>query len=392
MTSEPRSGSDESSGEERRDDPRDSEGSEESKTTTETSEKRAESEASREQTDGGSDDDIPLNIAGHEDREAPSADAGGLLSGSDDDSDEDGPSGESDAPVTGEPSVDGQPDPSIDEDAGADSLGPDEDDEDEEVEPVEVLVNLAEDGEIDPWDIDIVAVTDKFLDRLDEGDLRTSGRALFYASVLLRMKSDAMLDDGDDEEEEPWEEPWEQGGEMAEGGFEGPDPFTALESEMDRRLERRRARGMPQTLDELVRDLRDAERDNWWKESREYDTSDSPAGFQRGTQELDYHTGDDLRMDDEPSASDVVGTAHEEHVDEIIDDVHDALREQYDKGRDEVLYREIAETGGSRVLTFLGLLFLAHRGHVRLNQDDMFGDLWVQDPNAATGSEEAIAD
>ncbi|MFC7138641.1 segregation/condensation protein A [Halosimplex aquaticum] len=342
-------------------------------------------------TDENGEEEIPLNIAGHEDRDPPGEDADGLFGEDDAASEASADGDESDDLVTGEPSVDGQPDPTVDGDA--ETASGESDDDDEAVEPVEVLVNLAEDGEIDPWDIDIVAVTDKFLDRLDEGDLRTSGRALFYASVLLRMKSDAMLDDGDDEEEaEPWEEPWEQGGEMAEDGFEGPDPFAALESEMDRRLERRRARGMPQTLDELVRDLRDAERDNWWKESREYDTSDSPAGFQRGTQELDYRTADDMRMDDEPSASDVTGTAHEEHVDEIIDDVHDALREQYDKGRDEVLYREIAETGGSRVLTFLGLLFLAHRGHVRLNQDDMFGDLWVQDPNAATGSEEAIAD
>jgi segregation and condensation protein A len=348
-------------------------------------------------TDDADDgDDIPLNIAGHEDRTPPGEDAGDPFG-----ADEGGESGGTDAAtddsgelVTGDPSVDGQPDPTIDAeaDAAASTAGDGEDDEGENVEPVEVLVNLAEDGEIDPWDIDIVAVTDKFLDRLDEGDLRTSGRALFYASVLLRMKSDAMLDDGDDEDEEPWEEPWEQGGEMADDGFEGPDPFAALESEMDRRLERRRARGMPQTLDELVRDLREAERDNWWKESREYDTSGSPAGFDRGTQELDYRSGDDFRMDEEPSAADVTDTAHEEHVDEIIDDVHDALREQYDKGREEVLYREIADTGGSRVLTFLGLLFLAHRGHVRLTQDEMFGDLWVQDPGAATGSEEAVAD
>ncbi|WP_436931023.1 segregation/condensation protein A [Halosimplex halobium] len=345
----------------------------------------------RESRGDGDEDDIPLHIAGHEDRDPPDESGANPFGGSVDGDDSDDAGDESaDELVTGDPSVDGQPDPAVDEeaDAAASTAGGDE-----EVEPVEVLVNLAEEGEIDPWDIDIVAVTDKFLDRLDEGDLRTSGRALFYASVLLRMKSDAMLDDGDDEEEaEPWEEPWEQGGEMADDGFEGPDPFAALESEMDRRLERRRARGMPQTLDELVRDLREAERDNWWKESREYDTSDSPGGFDRGTQELDYRTGDDLRMDEEPSAADVTDTAHEEHVDEIIDDVHDALREQYDKGREEVLYREISETGGSRVLTFLGLLFLAHRGHVRLTQDEMFGDLWVQDPNAATGTEEAVAD
>jgi segregation and condensation protein A len=253
-----------------------------------------------------------------------------------------------------------------------------------------VLVALAEDGEIDPWDIDIVAVTDKFLDRLDEADLQTSGRALFYASVLLRMKSDAMLEDDEDEapEPEPWEAAMNGDGEGAEGG----DPFATLEAEMDRRLERRRARGMPQTLDELVRDLREAERDSWWKESREYDTSDSPEAYQRGTQELDYRSGDDFRMDDEPTAEDVTGTAHSENIDDVIESVHAAVREHYEQGREEVLYREIAGAGGSRVETFLGLLFLAHRGQVRLQQDDLFGDLWIQDPSAATGSGEAVAD
>ena len=315
---------------------------------------------------GDQADDIPLNITGHEDRELPgeSGDAATLLGepdGADDDTAmaQDGPEGDHD------------------------------DTDDEDVEPVEVLVQLADDGEIDPWDIDVVRVTDKFLGRIDDADLRTSGRALFYASVLIRMKSDAMLGEGDDEEEPA--EPWEQA--MSEDApIEEPDPFAALESEMDRRLERRRARGMPQTLDELVRDLRDAERESWWKESREYDTSDSPTGYDRGTQELDYRGADDMRLDEEPSAADVTGTAHAENIDDIIADVHDAVREQYDQGREEVLYREVDTAGGTRVETFLGLLFLAHRGQVRLQQDDLFGDLWIQDPSAATGSDEAVAD
>jgi len=318
-------------------------------------------------------DDIPLDITGHEDREPP-----------DEQSDVD--------LLTGDSGVDdgAEVEPTPTADVSGEGSGPETDEEDDDApEPVEVLVQLADDGEIDPWDIDVVQVTDKFLDAIDGSDLRTSGRALFYASVLVRMKSDAML--GTDEPEEDPVEPWEQA--MAgEDPIDEPDPFAALESEMDRRLERRRARGMPQTLDELVRDLREAERDNWWKESREYDTSGSPSGFQRGTQELDYRGADDMRLDDEPSAADVTGTAHAEQIDEIIEDVYAAVREQYDKGREEVLYREVEAAGGSRVETFLGLLFLAHRGRVRLQQDDLFGDLWIQDPGAVSGSEEALAD
>ncbi|WP_247007339.1 segregation/condensation protein A [Halorientalis litorea] len=314
-----------------------------------------------ESADAGDDGTIPLDIAGHEDRDPPGdGDASSLFG-----ADGDGGEGDTDAAA---------------------------DDEDEaEVQPVEVLVQLAKDGEIEPWDIDIVTVTDKFLDRLDEADLRTSGRALFYASVLLRMKSDVMLN-GDEEAEEPAEEPWEAAMDGDAPVEPSGDPFAALDAEMDRRLDRKRARGMPQTLDELVRDLREAERDSRWKESREYDTSDSPGTYQRGTQELDYRAGDDFRMDDEPTAADVTGTAHTEDIDAVIDDVYTACLERWEAGRDEVLYAEIDDAGGSRVETFLGLLFLSHRGQVRLQQDDLFGDLWVQDPNAATGSEEAIAD
>ncbi len=279
---------------------------------------------------------------------------------------------------------------------GADgsTAGDDESGDDEKVEPVELLVQLAEEGEIEPWDIDIVQVTDAFLSKLDETDLRTTGRALFYASVLLRMKSDGMLADDDDEEAEPEPEPWEvamEGGapDPSESGF---DPVAELEAEMDRRLERKNTRGSPETLDELVRELREAERGSWWKDSREYDTSDSPSGYARGTQTLDYHTGDEFRRDGEPTAGEATDRTHDEDIEEVIDDIDGVLRTQFDRGRTEVLFAEIETAGGRPFMTYLALLFMAHRGAVRLQQDDMFGDLWVQDPAAATAESEAIAD
>jgi segregation and condensation protein A len=264
--------------------------------------------------------------------------------------------------------------------------------DDDEVEPVELLVQLAEEGEIEPWDIDIVQVTDAFLERLDETDLRTTGRALFYASVLLRMKSDGML--ADDDEEEPEPEPWEV---AMEGGAPDPadgdvDPVDELEAEMDRRLDRKNTRGSPETLDELVRELREAERGSWWKESREYDTSESPHGYDRGTQTLDYHAGDEFRQDGEPTAGEATDRTHDEDIEEVIVEIDNALRTHFDRGRTEVLFAEIESAGGRPFMTYLALLFMAHRGSVRLQQDDLFGDLWVKDPTAMTGESEAIAD
>ena len=263
---------------------------------------------------------------------------------------------------------------------------------DDEVEPVELLVGLAERGEIDPWDIDIVEVTDAFLAELDARDLRTSGRALFYASVLLRMKSDDLLDPTDptDEVGQGVEEPW-----MDPAAHEdGIDPIDGLEREIERRIERKHARGSPETLDELVRELREAEQGSWWKESREYDTSESPSGFQRGTQTLDYHARDDFRAEHEPTEADVTGTAHGEEMEETIEAIRAELERQYDAGRTEVLFEEIDHIAESRVEAFLATLFLAHRGHVVLDQAVLFGDLWIQDPTAIPAAEElpGIAD
>ncbi|WP_336034718.1 ScpA family protein [Halobacterium yunchengense] len=335
-------------------------------------------------------DDVPLDITGREDRkrdrengtDSEGAPDGGLALSDDDSGGAAADAGGSETPdsaaeLIAESPADPEPNP------------------EDEVEPVELLVQLAKSGEIEPWDIDIVAVTDKFLEALDEADLRTSGRALFYASVLLRMKSDALLED--DDEEEPDEDefddrlPWEAPPPDADpDGRPAYDPVDALEAEMDRRLERKHARGNPETLDELVRDLREAERGSWWKESRSYDTSDSPKGFRRGVQELDYRSGDEFRMDDEPTADEALGNAHEEDIEATIADVREVLDEQYGGGRTEVLYEEVADAGGSRVETFLALLFLAHRGAVVLEQDDLFGDLWVCENAAATPEPVAV--
>ena len=265
--------------------------------------------------------------------------------------------------------------------------------EDNEVEPVELLVQLAEEDEIEPWDIDIVEVTDAFLSKLEATDLRTSARALFYASVLLRMKGDELLDPTEkpDDEPEPWEQAFEDDNPGGAEGAPGFDPVDELEAEMDRRLERKSTRGNPETLDELVRELREAERDNWWKRRREYDTSDT-GGRGYGTQTVDYRATDEFREDDEPTEGDVTGNTHSEEIDDVIDDVTAALAAEFDNGRKEVLYAEIETAGGRPFMTYLALLFLSNRGEVRLQQTDLFGDLWIQDPGQIGDSNEADGD
>jgi len=105
------------------------------------------------------DDEIPLQIAGHEDRDPPGGDD---ENEPEEDDGDDGTRGSgSDADPMDEVLPDDLPDGS--ENGNGNGEG-------EETEPVELLVRLAEEGEIDPWDIDVVRVTDKFLEAIDEVD------------------------------------------------------------------------------------------------------------------------------------------------------------------------------------------------------------------------------
>ena len=62
-----------------------------------------------------------------------------------------------------------------------------------EVDGIEILVNMAKQGKIDPWNIDIVDLYDKYMARiskLKQDNLRSVGKALLFSSTLLRIKSD----------------------------------------------------------------------------------------------------------------------------------------------------------------------------------------------------------
>ncbi len=259
----------------------------------------------------------------------------------------------------------------------------------QQTEPVDVLVDLARDGEIDPWDIDIMRVTDKFLERLDEGDLARTGRGILYASILLRMKSDYVVDADpeDDDAEDGWEDEWGRGlgsdVELEAGAPVDNGVVDDLEREFERRLRRRRVRdrSKPETLDELIRELRERERGSWWKESREYDTSDDGG--------VGFH--DDWM---EPTTEDAIQTTHEDDIESWRDEVWQLIQEEFEH-RDELLYAEVAPAERRAYATcYVALMFLASDGLIELEQDEFYGDLWIQRPGFDGGDvgSPAVAD
>ena len=231
-------------------------------------------------------------------------------------------------------------------------------------DPVEILVGLAERGEIDPWNINIIEVTDRFLSELErcrQLNLQVSGRTLFYAATLLRMKSEQLelLSDpaieGLDEDDESYGEDYALALD-SETDYHGRlGPIELLEHEIQRRLDRKNLRKSPVTLFELIIELKNIEKE----ERRRRRLKD---------------VGDDYLI----YADDVVSIAHDEGYQESSM----VLLAEYLEGLEideEMTLAELCEKmewGIPEV--YIPLLFLALEGRCSLRQEEFFGDVFVQ--------------
>ncbi len=215
-------------------------------------------------------------------------------------------------------------------------------------EPIEILVNMAKNGEIDPWNIDIVEVTDKFLrqlEALEKMDLRISGRTLLYASILLRMKSNALVDV--EEPQEIIDDDYEQ--------FEISDyPVPALPL---RRTSRR-----PVTLEELLSELKKAE----LIEKRRLERFKNIKDERRAT------------------LKEVLSIAHDEDIESRVGKMRNLLDGLFEN-QQNIKFSDIVQTldRSGKVMAYLAILFLATKKEIWLDQEELFGELFIRKQGAS---------
>jgi segregation and condensation protein A len=217
-------------------------------------------------------------------------------------------------------------------------------------EPVEILVKLVQEGEIDPWNIDIVDVTDKFLQHIEEMermDLRISGRTLHYAAILLRMKSNALVEEPQIEDDS-WVDDVE---------FYDIDEYPVPNPPVRRRSRR------AVTLDELIRELEKAEVVERRKSVRK---------STRQTTELNMATTEQ-----------VIGIAHEEDIESRLTILREVLSQAF-KDRDYITLSELVDGDhANKLMTYISLLFLANMKEIWLEQKEFFGELYIKNPSIA---------
>jgi segregation and condensation protein A len=216
-------------------------------------------------------------------------------------------------------------------------------------EPIEILVNLARNGEIDPWNIDIVELTDKFLrevEVMERMDLRVSGRTLLYAAILLRMKSNVLV-----EVENAPEECMDDYSDNFEIS-DYPVPSMPL-----RRLSHR-----PVTLEELLSELKKAEA----IEERRIERFKSKKEERRAT------------------IKEVLSIAHEEDIESRVVKMRNLLDSLFEKDK-QIQFSNLAVSldRAGRVMAYLALLFLATKKEIWLDQEELFGELLIRRQEAS---------
>lgn len=234
------------------------------------------------------------------------------------------------------------------------------------LEGIDILVNWTKSGDIDPWDIDIVQVTDMFLAKLLElkqNNLRLTGRTLFYAAVLLKIKSD-ILEGLDPFKEDAAIEPEEFNAddeylEEEYEAYKNAANVISLEKAITRRTSIRKNRFRKVTLEDLIKQIQKLEELD--KKENQIATTERIKARRSYT----HFTPDDI-----------IEMAHEEQIEDEIIKLQNILIKLFESD-ERINLEELIDAGMDKINAYLALLFLTARSRIDLVQDEFYSDLYI---------------
>lgn len=252
---------------------------------------------------------------------------------------------------------------------------------------IALLIDLSERGEIDPWDVKVIDVIDRFLSQLKplqtveagrapyEADLSESGQAFLYASMLVLLKADTLA--RTTQTEEPLEDEFL---EESDGTTGAPLPLS-LERRLRRRAVARPMQSRQVTLQELISQL----------EMMAAAVSD-PRPRKRVRRPRPQSRSQAVRV--------ITQLAHQENLSEIAAALEQFLQEHWDtmsQGDEWMEFEQLLERWvesevaaeirqdehhatpqGDRVGVFWALLYLSAQSKVELLQEEFYQDLRVR--------------
>ena len=228
---------------------------------------------------------------------------------------------------------------------------------------------MAQNGEIDPWDVDLEIVTEKYLSRIQSSitnNLKEAGKAIFFASTLLRMKSDILsmqaasaLNIGREDDEDYLLEQ-----ELLDFNLQEIQ-LGVLDTAIVRKSINKKTRYRPIKLEDLLLALRDAQEEDEKRKRRSFDLS----------QFMDM----DIFIEPEIESDDMLELTHAENIEEAINKSKVYLKEYLLNGNG-IKFSRLCGFLQSWSNAFLVVLFLAHENNVKIIQQDFYGELWLYEP------------
>ncbi len=236
-----------------------------------------------------------------------------------------------------------------------------------EIDGIEILVDMANKGKIDPWNIDIVDVYDKYMIHLFQAkgqNLKMTGRTILFAAILLRLKSN-VLDSLDimDFESQPQEdleyndEPLEY---AQDDDYIPANNVISIDEVLQRRTSVRLNHNRVVTLRDLIRQL------------EFYEMLDKKQSLKNAHERAKRRIQSYARLTPE----DIINLSHEEYIENGIQRLRANLEEILNR-QDKIELNELTLLGMDRVSAYISLLFLTAESDYDLEQDEFYSDLYV---------------
>ena len=238
----------------------------------------------------------------------------------------------------------------------------------EETDGIEILVQMAKQGKIDPWNIDIADIANKYMLHLAESksnNLRTSSRALFFLAVLLKLKSNILVgldpmefEISQNQPEDFFEDDTSPVEDMYYQDF--PDNVIPINDIIQRRTSVKLNRNRIVTLKDLIRQL------------EFYEELDRKQKFKNSLERAKRRVHSYKNL----STEDIINLAQEEYIESGMKILYENLVNIFQK-EEKVELKTLTLLGLDEVTAYISLLFLTEESDFEIQQEEFYSDLYV---------------
>ena len=243
------------------------------------------------------------------------------------------------------------------------------------VDAIEIIVDMAKTGKINPWNIDIVKVYDEYMKKLAElnaqNNLNFVGRAFIFASALLNLKSKvlnglSLADFEPVDNDDSFVDDYMDGNYDTEQLKIPSSNVISFDEVLQRRTSTKLNRSRAITLNDLIRHL------------EFYEQIERKRALKNKLEKQEKRTRNYSKL----TTTDILDMAQDEYIEELVDKMDQNLVKILEH-EEKIELSNLKVIGFSKPAAYIAILFLCSRGKYDIEQKEFYGDLYVRLPKKA---------